>query len=157
MKSIAVGSAIPPPPCCGLSQGERQKNCESAGYAACSDTTLLCSPLTSRIEVGRPKGPVPGAFPHVGSAGRPPPQALTPSRKLMELANAFEPVQDRRIKSCASAYPARSSTPNNPVSRHSIAWRLGTYYSRLVAGPCHAALPRLHSRRTWPPHWRGQP
>jgi hypothetical protein len=41
------------------------------------------------------------------------------ARNLMELANAFEPVQDGRIKSCADAHPARSSTPNNPVSRHS--------------------------------------
>jgi hypothetical protein len=43
------------------------------------------------------------------------------ARKLVKLSYAFEPVQDGRIKSCADAHPARSSTPNNPVSRHSSA------------------------------------
>jgi len=49
-----------------------------------------------------------------------------------------EPVQD-----CAGAHPARSSTPNNPVSRHSSAWRLSTHYFRDSRGsmPCRITAP----------------
>jgi hypothetical protein len=41
------------------------------------------------------------------------------ARKLVELANVYEPVQEGGIESCAGTH--RSATPNNPVSRHSSA------------------------------------
>src|SRR6516162_10232090 len=59
-----------------------------------------------------------------------------------------EPVQD-----CAGAHPARSSTPNNPVSRHSSAWRLGTHYfidslgsrDSLGSMPCRITAPTFNT------------